>query len=386
MKVLTALHFLIAHIAADPLRSLLTVGGLAVVSCAYLLIAALSHGLTIFGSSMLTVPQTLILMERDITFPSDSYLSTATLDTAAGALTRKFGAQALQRTAPMIIRSLHYQNRTYQLAAMKLDDFTTLAYLVLREGEWPVAERQVVVSPSFLSLSGLRLGDLIHIYGSDFLITGVVTSERWNAAIVYMTYTTAQHLFRASESFQMGLLLLAPEVNVTTARQLLMEDPILSVCCNVYMDDQLLATFQGMLTRLRWLASLFQFLALLVVTFGSFNAANLTLEEFSRERVLLRVVGFDSRAVAGLLLGRMLLLVLPAYLLACAGAAWLTTGLPMISLHSVAVPVQLNAGISLTGAALVVLFVSMGIWLAMRSTSRLSVAEALSAASMARGV
>ena len=381
-RLLTALRFLGVDLRHNLARTLLAVAALAAVIASYLVIVAGAAGFAQFAPYFATPQPNLWLMSAGVLTPINSSLSQEQVDLAARLVRENFGAGALQAALPVMYRSVRYADKTYALAAISVDDAAQVFDLQLVEGTYPApaasGRREVAASSSFMQVNQAQLGGTLSIFGSDFTIVGVVQSVSNSLAMLWMDLSMGRQLYAYREDFQVGVLALKEGVDAAQVQAVLEADPALQYCCAAYLDRQLNEIASGQLATLDAILRTFQVLALFVVTFGVYNAANLTLVERAREVALLRVAGFTPGEVKGLLAAHYLLFTLAAF-----GVGWGAAVLyaqwngKVASIGGQVITLQIQPQQVWLGLGLTLAFALAGVWLPARSYFRHSTAEHL---------
>jgi ABC-type antimicrobial peptide transport system permease subunit len=381
-RLLTALRFLGIDLARNLARTLLAITALAVVIASYLVIVAGVDGFAQFAPYFTTPQPNLWLISTDVITPNDSSITQEKLDLAARLVRDNFGEYALETALPVMYRSMHQEGKTFALAAAPMRDAAQVFEFHLAEGTYPApadsGKLEVAASNTFMKMNKAQLGDTLSIFGSDFTIVGVVQSEGNSLAMIWMDLSMGQKLYAHREDFQIGILALADGVEAVQVQAVLEADPALQNCCAAYLDRQMNEAASEQLVTLKAILRTFQVLALFVVTFGVYNAANLTLVERAHEIALLRVAGFTPGEVKGLLAAHFLLFTLAAF-----GVGWAAASL--FTLWNDRVAVIVGQAISLkiqprhvwVGLGLTLAFALAGVWLPARAYFRHSTAEHL---------
>jgi ABC-type antimicrobial peptide transport system permease subunit len=381
-RLLIALRFLGIDLAHNLGRTLLAVSALAAVIASYLVIVAGAHGFAQFAPYFATPQPNLWLMSAGVLTPINSSISLEQVEHAARLVQENFGEEALQAALPLMYRSVRYADKTYALAAVSVTDAVQVFDLQLTQGVFPApadsGRREVAASSSFLQVNQARLGDTLSIFGSDFTIVGVVQSQSSSLAMLWMDLSMGQQLYAYREDYQVGILALREGVDAAQVQAVLEADPALQGCCAAYLDRQLNEIASGQLATLDAIMRTFQVLALFVVTFGVYNAANLTLVERAREVALLRVAGFTPGEVKGLLAAHYLLFTLAAF-----GVGWGAAVLyarwngKVASIGGQVITLQIQPQHVWAGLGLTLAFALAGVWLPARTYFRHSTAEHL---------
>jgi ABC-type antimicrobial peptide transport system permease subunit len=227
-------------------------------------------------------------------------------------------------------------------------------------------------------LNHWALGDSIPIRGSRLLVTGRV-QERTVTSVIWMLYSGGQKLFNAQNEFQIGVLMLDGSLDLPTVQASLEGDATFPDGYAVYTNKQLYGRYNELVSDLVRVASIISILALVVIIFGSFNAASLTMTERKQDIAILQTIGFKSNSIRLFLLGRTLVQALAAFLLAWGVVAILVKNSlkdPVIFFARIAV-LRLSAGTMAMGFLLTMLSACLGVWMVIQAQSRQTLADQL---------
>jgi ABC-type antimicrobial peptide transport system permease subunit len=358
--MLTLGYFIFKDLVHDRWRSLLTVSGIAVTVLAYLLLASFAQAFMVFNEKA-QVTSNLVIVASDVIDPMESSLDESVLQTA-----RQIAPDQIEQAFPTLFRHLNIQDQIMQIRAAPLEQMPAALALTLVQGSWPVGLQEVVVSEGVARIAGWKTGSMVNIYGTDFHVVGLVSSGENNSGAVWMTYSAGQRLFGMRRGFQVGYLQLKPSAYPESVRTLLQANPHIAGQYTVYLENALSGGYYQVNHNLLTLNSIMGLVALLAITFGSYNATNLSLTERGHEIGLLRVVGFTQGKLRIFLLARTLVLTLASY-----GLGWIIAVI-FINYHGAhtamgisAAPLVLNLTpfASLLGLGLVIVFSFLGVWL-----------------------
>jgi ABC-type antimicrobial peptide transport system permease subunit len=358
--MLTSGYFIFKDLLYDRWRSLLTVSGIAVTVLAYLLLSAFAQAFLVFNARS-PVTSNLVVVASDVIDPMESSLDESVLQTA-----QQIAPEQILQAFPTLFRHMNIQDQIMQIRAVPLEQMPAALALTLVQGNWPVGAQEVVVSEGVARIAAWKVGSIANIYGTNFRVVGLVRSGENNSGAVWMTYSAGQRLFGMRRGFQVGYLRLKPSADPDSVRALLQADPRISAQTTVYLENALSSSYYQVNHNLLTLNSIMGLVALLAITFGSYNATNLSLTERGHEIGLLRMVGFTQAKLRVFLLARTLVLTLASY-----GLGWIMAIL-FINYHGAhttmgisAAPLVLNLTpfASLLGLALAIVFSSLGVWL-----------------------
>ncbi len=353
-------YFTIKDLLHDRWRSLLTILSLAVVVAGYLLLASLSRAFLTVGRQS-TVTNNLVLISADAIDPMESSLDVDILQTAL-----QVAPDQIQRAFPTLFRHMNIEGHILQVRAVPLEEMPASLGLILLEGHWPAGLRQVAVGEEIATAASWTIGSTVNIYGTDFLVTGLVRATESNLGAIWMTYPAGQSLFGMQHGFQVGYLPLVPSADPESVRLLLQADPGISTSATVYLENAVSDSYNQVNHNLVTLSSIMALVSLLAITFGIYNSTALSLTERSSEIGLLRVLGFTQAKLRTFLFARALFLTLAAY-----GLGWAVLDIYYYYRNHYSplgfseVPLNLSLAFSTTllGLALATVFAFLGVWL-----------------------
>jgi len=290
----------------------------------------------------------------------------SSLDESILKTAQQIAPDEIEQVFPTLFRHLNIENQIMQIRAVPLEQMPAALGLTLVEGNWPVGLQEIVVSQGVARIAAWKTGSIVNIYGTDFRVVGLVSSGENNSGAVWMTYSQGQRLFGMRRGFQVGYLRLKPSADPESVCALLQADPRFSAQYSVYLENALSGGYYQVNHNLLTLNSIMGLVALLAITFGTYNATTLSLTERGYEIGLLRVVGFTQGKLRIFLLARTLVLTLASY-----GLGWVMAVI-FIDYHGAhttmgisAAPLVLNLTpfASLLGLALAIIFSFAGVWL-----------------------
>lgn len=344
----------------DGWRSALTVVNLTVFISCFFCLAALSKAGFQFGSQPAD-QSALMVISRSVFDPTDSQITEKEFEPI-----QELIPTSVQSVSPLILKHLNINGYLLQLRATYLQDFQSVHSLTLLQGNWPSGANEAVIGEGTVSLTHWKVGDLIHIYGVDFTVTGVVRAPGTKFGSVWMSLENAEKIFGTHGVYQFAWVVITPGANAEEVKNRLQNDPRLSNKYDVYYVDQLYQQYSAALNDIKDISLMLDFLALCCVMLGVYGSTYMTLNERSRDLTILRAVGFDSVSIRLILSLRTLVQVVAAYLL-----SWLISSLAMQSfekttplmIHSIPLPVVISGDILLLGVVFTILFAWIGVWL-----------------------
>ncbi len=367
------LRFAIQDLVHDWGRSLLTVGTLAAIVVAYLILAALNQAFQGYGKVAQQQFTNLTVISSDALDPIDSSLGDNVLQAV-----KALGNPAVERVAPFYFRHMRIEDHVMQVRAVALEDMATINRLSLVQGKWPQADDDLIASEGAVQLTHWNLGSVVQIYGSDFHLVGIVSASGSRYSSLWMTLQAGEKLFGTRRGYQVILLQLKPGSDVEAVRSAVETRLKQSGRYSVYLESQITDRYYQSTGGIRRLNLVEVFIALLAMTFGSYNATSLTLVERTREVGMLRVLGFFPARLRSFLFIRTLLQTLLAYIIGLGFALFFVENrqaLSPIVIYAEAMPLSLPGWSIASGLALSICFSALGVWLPTRNYFRTSVIE-----------
>jgi ABC-type antimicrobial peptide transport system permease subunit len=301
--------------------------------------------------------------------PVDSSLNQDLIDQVRSTAAQAYGPGALQAAVPIIFRHMRVESSVVQLFAVPLEQAAGLQELKLIEGQWPEGMLQAAASRWLAQQYGWRAGSRFEMYGRTFTLTGILDSPGRKTFSLWLSYEAGQALFSLQDDFQMALLRMRADVDAQQARAFLEQTPLLTGRYAVYLEEQLNERYTQVTRSLLALTGIINLVALLVITFGAYNAAWLTLSERSREIAMLQVLGFSQRSLRVLLGVRLALLSVASYAVGWGLANWSLSQLKNASswsIQGVQLVLQLPAQPAALGLGLMTACCLFGAWVSGR--------------------
>jgi putative ABC transport system permease protein len=209
--------------------------------------------------------------------------------------------ELVSRVSPVIFRHLRINDHMIQLRAARVEDWRTVFHMELMEGQWPKEPGEVAVGEGAAEAFGWKRGTLLTIYGSQFRVTAVSRLPGSVFASIWMPLETAQELFGMKHGYQLMVVQAAPGADAEKVRTRIQEDPRLAGKYSVFFEDSYSRKNNQILNDIRSLMIIGSSLALLAVTFGTYNSTSLGIIERSREIGILRAVGFSHKTLVNIL-------------------------------------------------------------------------------------
>ena len=365
-------RFVIKDLVSDGWRTIITIVNLLVFISCFFALVALAEAAYKFGNQP-TDRSALLIVSRNVFDPSESLVTDKDFLPA-----QELMPEYVKSVTPLVFRIVLVNDNLMQLRAARLEDMQAVHSLQLVGGKWPSGKNEIVIGEGTTASTFWKIGDTVHIYGSDFIISGLGEGTRNKFGAIWMTLDAAGELFDNQGDYQFAWIQLQSGVDGEAVRAKLQNDPRLFDDFEVYFADNLYQQYTKAVSDLQGVSSMLVILALSAVMFGTYCNIFLVLTERAREITILRAVGYQSSAIRGLITLRTLLLVVIGYLLSWGIVSllldWFNKINPL-SLHSIPLPVSISGGALLFGLILSVLFGWIGVWLPTRHLRNRSVAS-----------
>jgi len=356
----------------DGWRTIITLLNLLVFFFCFFSLSALAQAGQKFGDQP-TDESALLIMAKNVLDPSDSIVTDNELTPAIELI-----PEYVKSATPLVLKVIRVDEFLLQLRAARLTDMQEIHSLELTQGNWPEHPNEVLIGEGTAHLKGWQTGDLLHIYGSDFVISGVVRAPGTKFSSIWMTLEAADNLFDLEGTYQFAWIQLQPGSNAEFVQDTLRNDARLRDRFEVYLADNLYQQYSEALNNLSGVSNIMVFLALLAVMLGTYGGVFLILSERNREITILRACGFTSQNIRRWIVFRTLLQLLAAYLFGYGLTALVLLVLNKINpltLHSIPLPVIITGKLFLSGLLLATLFGLAGVWFSTLHLENKSVAR-----------
>lgn len=370
-KLADGLRFLLKDLARDGWRTIITVINLLVFISIYFALAAFAEAAYKFGNQP-TDNSALLILSRNVFDPSESIVTETDFLPAEELI-----PQYVQSVTPLIFKILQVNGNLMQLRAANLEDMQKVHSLKLLQGSWPASYREIIIGEGTSAMTNWTIGDTVHIFGSDFIISGIVSAPGTKYSSIWMTLNTANQLFGTEGIYQFAWIKVPSGVDAESVRTRLQTDPRLSNRFDVYFADNLYQEYSKAVADLKGVSGMLVLLALSAVMLGTYCNIFLVLTERSREITILRAIGYQSGTIRSLITLRTLLQVVFGYLISWGITSLLLAGFNRVNpltLHSIALPVSISGINLLFGFIFSLIFGWVGVWLPTRPLRNQSVA------------
>ena len=365
-------RFVIKDLISDGWRTTITIVNLLVFICSYFALVALAEAAYNFGNQQ-TDKSALLIISRNVFDPSESTITDRDF-LPAEELIPKY----VKSVSPLVFKIINANGNLIQLRAARLEDMQNVHSLQLISGDWPKGNSEVVIGEGTAAMTNWKIGETIHIYGNDFIISGLIRAPGTKFSSIWMTLDTATNLFNLKGIYQFAWIQLQSGVDSEAVRSRLQNDPRLIDHFEVYFADNLYQEYTKAVSDMQGVSGLLVILALAAVMLGTYCNIFLILTERSRDITILRAIGVQSGTIRALITLRTLLQVCVGYFLSWGFTSlllnWFNRVNPL-TLHSIPLPVSISGKALLVGLILSLFFGWVGIWIPTRHLRNRSVAS-----------
>jgi ABC-type lipoprotein release transport system permease subunit len=372
--MLLALRLSAEDLFRDRSRTLLSMIGLSVVIAGYFILSALSGALASYLSNT-TISRNLIVIQKDVLDTSEAVIEPQVIEAA-----RDLIPLTVSRISPNNFHHTRMDGHVVQVRASDPQDWEPVYHLVLVKGTWPGDNQEIAAGEGIALTNNWQVGSEVDIFGTQFKISGIFRAPGSAFASVWMPSKTFMKLFDLQHGYQSLLVLVAAGVDPEVARSQLENDPRLGGAYAVYFEDDYTQRGLQFLKDLSSLIAISSLVALLGITFGIFNAVNLSTAEHGYEIGILLGIGFSQRSVRSFLLVRFTLLGLLAYAVGLAISVLYTTSQQIFNpLFVLGFPLvlKITPAMAFSGFCLVFTLALLSAWFSTRRLFDLRIVELL---------
>ncbi len=298
-------RMILRHIERRPLRSLLTIVGIA-ASCGTLMIGGFQSAAIDYMVDL----QFSLEQREDLRANFNE-------PTARGALYSLEDIEGISyaegfRTVPV---ELKYQHRSYRTSIQGImPDGALLKLMDSKLNPIPIAEDGIVMTSYLADLLGLQIGDVLEVNvleGKRLTVSThlVATAKQYLGANAYMSMTSLNRLLKEPDVISGALLSINPSFRYSIYEELKQMPQV----AGIVERDSAIKSFYETFAETMVIYTFFSTLLGGFIAFGVvYNCMRITFSERSRELASLRVLGLQRREIAYILLGELFLLTLIA--------------------------------------------------------------------------
>jgi len=354
-------------------RSLLTVGGVALVVAVYLVLAAAATGMASIMANSQGSDRNLALIEPGVI----DYCQGRIPPGVASRLRRWPGVAYV---APMYHMALQLEGSMVLVRAVPPDNYIEVEGIEIVAGE-PLGDgNQVLVGEALARLKDWGVGDTLELGGQELEIVGLFRGNGVLSTELWITLETAERLFYRDQSYSLVVVQAEPGADLDALRRRIQASTYLSRQTEVFSEAEVYETMNRSFSQVEDAMRAVSLLALSAIVFGIFNVVGMTVAEKRREIGMLKAVGLSRGEVAGIYVAQGLLLAGLGYLLGLALGAGAVEALAhsrRIAFVSIPLIPRLTPATLQLSAGLTLALSLLGAYLPARRAAGVPVVEAL---------
>ena len=364
-------HIAVGDVLHYRLRSVLAVGGIAVIVAVFLLLSSVAQGIGNTLSAGASSARNIILVQKG-TFLPDSARLPREMATRAEELVPGVAV------APILYRHFRVNGEIVHLRAVPLESYRVVRDVELLAGRWLQSGNFMALGKSLAEQQGWRVGQSLDVAGEPFQVSGIFRAGGVMDSEVWIGLEDGQRILNQDDSFSTIRIQVPVEKDLEGAKAALEGDSEIGRLADVYFETTYWDRANRSTAAVRNVIALVGAVALMAIGFGTFNVANMTVWERRREIGIFKAIGLSRGAITGIYLLEGLILAGLGYLLGLMlgliTVLYLGSGIALVDL---AVRPQLTATAALLGLGLVSLFSIIGSYLPARRAAAAPVAETL---------
>ncbi|MEW5959129.1 MAG: ABC transporter permease [Chloroflexota bacterium] len=305
------LHLAWGDVSHYRTRSLLTIGGVALVVVVYLVLAAAAAGMASLMSNSQGSDRNLALIEPGVI----DYCQGRIPPGVARRLRRWPGVAYV---APMYHLALQLDGTMVLVRAVPPETYLEVEGIELIAGE-PLADgNRVLAGEALARLKGWQVGDRLEIGGQEVEIGGLFRGNGILSTELWLTLETAERLFGRDQNYSLVVVQAEPGTDLADLRRRLESSAYFSRQTEVFTEAEVYETMNRSFSQVKEAMQVVSLLALSAIVFGIFNVVGMTVAEQTREIGILKAVGLSRAEVAGLYVAQGLVLAGLGYFLGLA--------------------------------------------------------------------
>lgn len=354
-------------------RSLLTIGGVALVVAVYLVLAAAATGMASMMSNSQGSDRNLALIEPGVI----DYCQGRIPPGVARRLRRWPGVAYV---APMYHLALQLDGSMVLARAVPPETYLEVEGIEIIAGEPLANGNKVLAGEALARLKGWQVGDRLEIAGQEVEIGGLFRGNGILSTELWLTLETAERLFRRDQYYSLVVVQAEPGADLAALRRRLETSPYFSRQTEVFSEAEVYETMNRSFSQVKEAMRVVSWLALSAIVFGIFNVVGMTVAEKKREIGMLKAVGLSRAEVAGIYLVQGLLLAGLGYLLGLGLGAGVVEGLAhsrQIAFATIPLVPRLTPATLQLSAGLTLVLSLLGAYFPARQAAGVAVVEAL---------
>lgn len=354
-------------------RSLLTMGGVALVVAVYLVLAAAAVGMASIMSNSQGSDRNLALIEPGVI----DYCQGRIPPGVARRLRRWPGVAFV---APMYHMALQLEGSMVLVRAVPSDNYLEVEGIEIVAGDPLTSGNKALAGEALARLKGWQVGSRLEIGGQEVEIGGLFRGNGILSTELWLTLETAERLFGRDQNYSLVVVQAEPGADLTAMRRRLETSPYFSRQAEVFSEAEVYETMNRSFSQVKDAMQMVSWLALSAIVFGIFNVVGMTVAEKKREIGMLKAVGLSRAEVAGIYLAQGLLLAGLGYLLGLGLGAGVVEALArsrQIAFATIPLVPRLTPAILQLSAGLTLVLSLLGAYVPGRQAAGVAVIDAL---------
>lgn len=284
-----------AHIAwkdvfGHRVRSLLSVGGIAVIVAVFLVLTSVATGLASIMSGSEGSARNLALIDRGVVDFCQGSIS----DTAVRHLRRW---PELTAVAPMLHTVIQLDGRMTQVRAVPLDNYQAVENVTILEGEGLKRGDYAIAGYQVARMNDWQVGDRIEIGQTEVEIVGLFRGPGALSTEVWLTLDDGQRILGRGDGYSIVVIQVADGQDPRAIEARLRESPFLTRQVDIKSEKAVYDTMNQSFKQIEEVMGAVSVLALVAIVFGIFNVVSMTVAEKGREIGVLRAIGLSRAEV-----------------------------------------------------------------------------------------
>ncbi|MFQ5858647.1 MAG: ABC transporter permease, partial [Anaerolineae bacterium] len=288
-------HIALGDIRHYRTRSLLTMGGIAIIVAVFLVLSAAATGMANVISGSEGSPRNLALVDKGVVDYCQGQIPAAVV----GYLRRWPG---LAYVAPMFHTPVQVKGKMTFVRGVPLEDYLEVEGIEILRGEDLKRGDNVIVGQQLARLNKLDVGDEIEIASHSLKIVGVFRGNGFLNTEMWMTLEDGERILGQEKFYSLVLLQVAPDEDLREMRDRLERSSYLAKRVDVATEKELNDKMNQSFKQMEETMNAISVLALVAIVFGIFNVVSMTVAEKRREIGILKAVGLSRREVTGIYL------------------------------------------------------------------------------------
>lgn len=350
-------HIALRDVLHYRIRSLLCVGGIAVIVAVFLTLSAAAAGMANVVSGTEGSSRNLALVDEGVVDYCQGQIPAAVVN-------RLRRWPGLSLVAPMFHVPVQVKGKMTFIRGVPRENYIDAESIEILRGEGLQRGDQVIVGEQLARLNDWEVGDETEIAGQPLEIVGVFRGNGFLNTEMWITLEDGERILERERFYSLVVLQVAPDEDLRKVRSRLESSSYLARRVDVATERELNDKMNQSFKQIGETMNAVSILALIAIVFGIFNVVSMTVAERRREIGILKAVGLSRgeitrvyllegllQAALGYLVGLLLGAAVVAYLARSSAVSFATIPLaPQLSAGTLGLSVGLTSLLSLLGA------------------------------------